>query len=342
LAEGDDMTAHDEKLSEISTQIDKGLVPKSVSARDFIWWFGAQRRSSWNVEYIRDALKRYKLITVPDFEYMYIDSFLTFERAPQKVKKQEIPLVQDTKDDPTYRIGKLASANKTPVFVKPDDQISTAITLMITHDFSQLPVMTSEREVKGMISWKSLASKKHLSGECNFVRECMEPASELSYDTYIFSAIEFVIDHEYALIRANDKTICGIVTTSDLGQEFRDLGEPYLLLGEIEKYIRRMFSNKYDLQDIQKALNPTDNSRNVEKVSDLTLGEYIRFIENPDNWEKLELNIDREVFTTKLTEIRNIRNDVMHFDTDNISKPSVDKLRDFIRLLQHLARFGAI
>ena len=334
---------HDEKLKEISDQIDNGIIPQPVTAREFIWWFAAQRRTSWNVDYIRGGLKKYKLVTKPDFEYVYIDSKISFVRAPQKSEQNATPdLVQEIKDDPTYRIGKLASANNPPVSVKPDDSIHTAITLMIVHDYSQLPVMTSDRQVNGMISWKSLASKYAFAADCTYVRECMQPHKELSYDTYIFSAIEFVISNEYALIRGSDNVICGIVTTTDLSQQFRELGEPYLLLGEIEKYIRKMLLNKYTLKDLQAACNPSDKDRAIHKVSDLTLGEYIRLIENPDQWEKLSLNIDREVFIGKLEEIRQIRNDVMHFDADNIAERDVKKLREFVRLLQNLARYGAI
>jgi len=334
---------HDEKLKEISDQIDNGIIPQPVTAREFIWWFAAQRRTSWNVDYIRGGLKKYKLVTKPDFEYVYIDSKISFVRAPQKSEQNARPdFVQEIKDDPTYRIGKLASANNPPVSVKPDDSIHTAITLMIVHDYSQLPVMTSDRQVNGMISWKSLANKYAFAADCTYVRECMQPHKELSYDTYIFSAIEFVISNEYALIRGSDNVICGIVTTTDLSQQFRELGEPYLLLGEIEKYIRKMLLNKYTLKDLQAACNPSDKDRAIHKVSDLTLGEYIRLIENPDQWEKLSLNIDREVFIGKLEEIRQIRNDVMHFDADNIAEQDVKKLREFVRLLQNLARYGAI
>ncbi len=192
----------DEKLKEISEQLKEGIKPPYVTARDFIWWFAAQRRSSWNVEYIRGLLKKYKLITIPDFEYVYIDSKITFKRAPQKSAQPESSeLVQDIKDDPTYRIGKLASANNPPVSVKPDDKVITASTLMITNDYSQLPVMTSDREVKGIIIWKSIASNLALGTESEYVRDCMEPHKELSYDAYIFSAIEDIISNEYVLIR---------------------------------------------------------------------------------------------------------------------------------------------
>lgn len=44
-------------------------------------------------------------------------------------------------EDPTYRIGKLPAANKTLVIVGPNDPLMKAITLMLQHDLSQLPIM---------------------------------------------------------------------------------------------------------------------------------------------------------------------------------------------------------
>ena len=82
--------------------------------------------------------------------------------------------------------------------------------------------------------------------------------------------------------------------------------------------------------------------RNIEGESDLTLGECQRLIENPDNWRSLAIQIDRGVFIKQLDNVRLIRNDVMHFDPDGIADQDLDRLRDFVRLLQNLARVGAI
>jgi predicted transcriptional regulator len=331
------------KLSEIAKQIKQGIKPQPVTARTFIGWFGAQRRTYWNVQLIRRGLKEYQLITNPAFEYAYIDSQISFLLAPKKKSAQaQEEVVTDVHADPTYRIGKLASANKQPVSVKPDDLIAKAVTLMIVHDYSQLPVMTSDREVKGIINWQSLGTQKALGKECKYVRECMVPHKEISSDTYIFDAIGDIIANQYVLIRNSENIISGIVTTSDLSLQFRQLGEPFLLLGEIENYVRRMIQEKYTRDELKAACAPSDAERDIQSVSDLTLGEYLHLIENLDNWKKLAISIDRELFIKKLDEIRRIRNDVMHFDPDGIPDEDIDKLRDFVRLMQSLARVGAI
>jgi CBS domain-containing protein len=52
--------------------------------------------------------------------------------------------------DPTFRIGRLPAANKTLVTVNQNDDVSRAVTLMLQYDFSQVPMMQGEREVKGI------------------------------------------------------------------------------------------------------------------------------------------------------------------------------------------------
>jgi CBS domain-containing protein len=70
-------------------------------------------------------------------------------------------------EDPTFRIGSLPAANRKLVAVNQNDPLNRAITLMLQHDFSQLPIMQSEREVKGVITWKSIGAKHALGQKCN-------------------------------------------------------------------------------------------------------------------------------------------------------------------------------
>jgi predicted transcriptional regulator len=334
--------SYDEKLAEIEKQIQKRIKPSIVKARTFIDWFGAQRRTPGNVWRIRRALKSHNLVTIPDFEFAFIDSSISFSLSPNITDGSQQNEYSETSKDPTVRIGSLESANKRPISVKPNDMISKAITLMITYDYSQLPVMTSEREVKGIISWTCLGTQLGLKKECKTVQDCMMPAKEINYDTYVFSAVDDIIANQYVLVRNSENIISGIVTTSDLSLQFRLLGEPFLLLGEIENYVRRILGDKFTIDDLKAACISNDTERKIEDIADLTLGEYLRLIENPQNWVKLCINVDREIFIEKLDEIRKIRNDVMHFNPEGIAEQDVEKLRDFVRLMQSLAKIGVI
>jgi hypothetical protein len=89
------------------------------------------------------------------------------------------------------------------------------------------------------------------------------------------------------LVRGPDKRIVGIVTSSDLSAQFQALTEPFLLLSEVENDLRRIIQSKYQPEDLQTAKDPADTSRTIASVHDMNFGEYIRLLENGEQWKKL-------------------------------------------------------
>ena len=126
------------------------------------------------------------------------------------------------------------------------------------------------------------------------------------------------------------------MTTADISDQFRVMSEPFLLLGEIENHIRRIVANKYPIEVLQGARDPADQSRPINAVSDLTFGEYIRLLENPDNWTLLAIPLDRGRFVEQLARVREIRNDVMHFDPDAEVEDDLKLLRGLTLHASHI------
>jgi hypothetical protein len=157
-----------EKLTQISTGLKKGQMPDpNITTRKLLDWFGAQRRGVHVNRQIREALEEAQLETIPDFERAYIDGQIEFAIAadqnhgPPPVRETTIDQLYSPDQlsaDPTFRVGQLPSANTVPVSVNPNQRIREVITIMLANDFSQLPVMTGERDVKGVISWTSIRS----------------------------------------------------------------------------------------------------------------------------------------------------------------------------------------
>ena len=319
-----------ERLEKVAEQIKNGVVPPQCTVRELLWWFHAERRGDNIVRNIRSSLEHAGLRTSPDFEYAYIDGHVSFVSAGEK----------SPVGDPTYRIGALESANRKPVSVKPDHPLSKATTVMLSQEFSQVPVMTNGRDVKGVVSWESIGSRLSLGSSCNFVRECMDPPQIIGIDASLFSAIEIIAQHQYVLVLDSDSKVGGIVTATDLTQQFRQLAEPFLLVGEIENHVRLLLHGKFTVKQLRDAKNPSDEDRNIEGISDLNFGEYARLLENEAHWNKLNLAIDQSAFVKSLHEVRGIRNDVMHFDPDGLSGDELKTLRDFARFLQVLRQRG--
>jgi len=66
-----------------------------------------------------------------------------------------------------------------------------------------------------------------------------------------------------------------------------------------------------------------------------------KLLEPEKHWLKLKLEIDRVEFVKRLHEIREIRNDVMHFDPDGLDEGDLKNLRDFAQFLKRLRDVGA-
>jgi CBS domain-containing protein len=242
--------------------------------------------------------------------------------------------------DPTYRISKLAAANNTPISVRPTTTKREAVTLMMANDFSQLPVMTTEREVKGVISWASIGPRLALGKDGDLVQDLMDAHSEVRADLSIFQAIPSIVQQGYVLVRGPDNRITGIVTSSDLSLQFQQLAEPFLLLGEIENHIRLILVDKFSDEDLAAIQDPSDQQREVTSVADLTFGDYVRLLESDDRFDKINVPVDRKTFCKQLDEVRRIRNDVMHFDPDGILPSDLTRLREFANFLQRLKTIG--
>jgi len=169
----------------------------------------------------------------------------------------------------------------------------------------------------------------------------MDRAGEIPADASLFQAIPIIIELQYVLVRGSDRKITGIVTTSDLSGEFRRLAEPYLLLGEIENQLRRMIGTRFSLPELAEARDPLD-TRDVKSVADLNFGRYILLLETPDRLNRLKVSIDRGTFVADLHHVREIRNDIMHFDPDPLPDNEIAFLRKFVRFLQVLRSQGVI
>jgi CBS domain-containing protein len=357
-----------ERLDQIADQLQKNEKPAPMTVRRLLGYFNSYRRGWYVTQSIREALESRKLETIPDFATTWIDAPLEFgllldgtkegqadtavaaempaqpvigENAPAEMAAEitgtALVIAAVAGADPTYRIGRLPSANQGIVPVTADGTVVQAITLMMQHDFSQLPVMQGTRDVKGIISWSSIGSRLVLGRTCTTVRDCMEQHREIGADESLFDAIPVIVGAGYVLVRAADKTIIGIVTASDLSLQFQQMTEPFLILGEIEQHIRKMIEKgRFAVEELRAAKDPEDAEREVNRVADLTLGEYIRLLENPDRWAKLNLRIDRTIFITELNKVKLIRNDVMHFDPDPLGEEDTIRLREFVRFLQRL------
>ncbi len=338
------------ELREIKEDVDAGK-ERTASVRELLRWFGARRRRSGVVERIEAELRKLDLRTDPPFTTTWIDAQISFRKREAEAKADAPAMLDGANEeagddiivgdlpDMTYLVRMLEAANREVVKVNPQDPIETAVTLMLANDFSQLAVMTGPRDLKGAISWKSIGSRLSQGKKIKEVSEAMEKAEEVLDTDSLFETTKTIIKCEYVFVRSSkDKTVTGIVTATDLSEQFQGLSEPFLLLGRIEHQIRRIIESTFDTETLRAACdddNP-DRKAKIEKASQLTFGEYQRIFENEGNWKKLKFIACRKTFCKELDEVRKLRNEIMHFHPDVIEDGDFEQLHRFSHLLEKL------
>lgn len=209
----------------------------------------------------------------------------------------------------------LIPGNQKPIYVKVNDSLYKAITVMQFNDYSQLPVVEGDDgEIVGALTWKSIALGKARGEKEDTVEDYMvgkDSVAILPVDTSLLEALSSVLEFEYAFVVDDDKKLCGIVTTADLSEQYIKWTRPFVVLERIEKLLRSIIENrlpKESLPGVKKGKHPVDD------VSELKFNQYLQILSNSDNWDRLGWNVvDRDYFLERLDEVRIIRNEVMHY-----------------------------
>jgi CBS domain-containing protein len=315
--------------------------PIEISVRELIAYWGAKRRGLWIVEHIREALESEGLKTEPSFVDVWIDACVKLvpleprrDLPASSAVAAQVP-EQAVQPEVYLRVGSLKSANSGVVFVCPQDDVQKAQSLMLRHGYSQLAVLSGERELRGAVSWESIAQARIRTPNAALA-DATVAAELVREDDDLLAQIPRIVSAGFVFVQAKDRRIGGIVTTADLSEEFARTANPFFILGEIEKRLRTIIDGIFSADELADVVGSEDSDRTVSKADHLTFGEYLRLLENPNRWARLNWQLDRKVFIEALDEVREIRNDIMHFSPDPLDEEGVFKLRNFAQWLRKL------
>lgn len=359
------------ELSAVIKRVDQGEIPTST-VRTLLGWFGQHRRGAIVVANIREALQQHNIRTEPDFEDVWIDAEVRFVRPVEDSSAKastredsEIPFGNEAGTGSTTassgsagappgesaenindyisfahaesnaKVGHLEAANRTPIVIARDKSIGEATSILMVHGYSQLPVMRNERTVEGMISWRSIGAAYSLGNPKN-VKDAYDSDFLVVKRTDSFHILVGAITrYEAVLVKDEVGKICGIVTAEDIVLHFKQLSEPFLLIGDIERSLRKILGAKLEVSVLQACKDPADSKRKISGIDDLSLGECIRLMENPIHWDKIGLKADKNVMLGQLRKVNDIRNDVMHFEPDGIGQEGLETLQKVSKYLQY-------
>ena len=338
-------------------QIRETAQPLMITPRSLMRAFGYSRRSRHCVETINAFLADNGLETCPNYQDTWADALIQMRLTPETEHEVKNYARCNSKEDPVKRLNILDEAHRTPLCVQEKDTLVKAETMMRLHNYSQLPVLDEGGYLKGCITWESICYARSRGISSELVQDYMTQNYQIAWvETPLLDAYELVYKHEYIIVVDGETpSPIGIVTIADLSSKFIAWTGPYILTNEVEQFIRHLCDDKYplaevqercknySLKDILKVLkwkrDDPEHAEEIEKIDkilqksqkeihcldDLTFGQYKQLLNNETNWRALGLpNVDRKTFIDQIDAVRNIRNDVMHFNMDE--EDSSDKI----------------
>lgn len=330
-----------EKLKKAREDAEQGS-PVALSVRDLIAWWGAVRRGYLVSRQVAAELANHSLTTSPDFEAVSFDAVVKLVAAPKGTDGTEpastvpanpvTPLADEDVPALGLTLGNLPSALAGVVAVSPSATFEEAITEMAINGYSQLPVTVGDRTLRGAVTWESIARARHADPEAPFSKAII-PAREVPYDHHLVDVLAILTEFDFVVVRDQTNTIAGIVTSSDVASAYGSLATPFFLIGEFDQRLRRILSETFDVGTVTTLCAP-DGDRKIASFDDLSIGDYQRILQSKDAWATLGWPLDRKVFVKRVDELREIRNDLMHFNPDPLPEDAVQKIRHMITLLR--------
>jgi len=337
LNESDEFGAwrsHYEFLQNAKHQAEAGM-PIELRVRNLLAQWDATGRSQTASEQIAADLENHGLTTEPPFLKTGIDSVVkVVERQLETKERVEGEGAADLESDTDVglTLGNIPSANCGVESVTPQATYEEAITVMLLNDFSQLAVMTGARSTPRAVTWQSIARERHAHPDGQLGGAIID-ATTLRFDTELVDVLPVLESQDFVFVKDATNVIKGIVTTADVVRAYGQLATPFFLIGELDKLLRRVITDGFTLEEIRKSCD-SDGTRGLQSYDELTMGDYQRMLEDPSNWATLEWPLDRAVFTRRLSDLREVRNDLMHFNPDPISEQAVILIRSMIQLIR--------
>lgn len=239
-------------------------------------------------------------------------------------------------DEPTdcpeigLTLGNLMSADRVLVSINPMATLSKALTLMLMNDYSQLPVLKTKHSCVGAITWKSIAYAQ-LKDPSAPLTAAIVPAAVKRYDHELHDLLALLQAENFVVVKNDHNLVTGIVTTSDVVDLYGSRTLPFLLIGELDQELRKLMLS-IDFDTVRR-ICAVPGQRALRSYDRMTMNDYQTVLTNAECWAGLGWPLDRKAFVARLDVLRQIRNDVMHFNPDGVPDDAVAMLRHMLALI---------
>jgi hypothetical protein len=106
-----------------------------------------------------------------------------------------------------------------------------------------------------------------------------------------------------------------------------------MLIEEVEIRLRLRADEVYTLTELRDAVQKHRRD-SITQAADFTLRDYWYLMRPDENWAKLAWNVDRDYFIRCLDKVVEIRNELMHFTTDDVDPAQYDAVEGLLEMLR--------
>jgi restriction system protein len=313
---------------DLKTEVDQDGT-RQLSARDLIGLWGWQRRTADSIETVDKGLADLGLLVAPHFTAVQLDDLVTVSGAeadkyePDGGTAATVPLDAPTREagrdedetDLTWRIGSL-SLTKKVVPVHAGQPVGTAIERMVAGEYSQLPVVDDYGRLKGVITWESIAHSQ-FRGAPKLVSDAMAAnAHSCRESEELFARIDDIQRRGFLIVVDSENVVTGILTAADLSGELRNRVQPFTLLEEIERRLRKAVS-ALSVEELRRSFpNKDPRAKKINSPKDLNLGNYSYLLSDESCWSALRWPYERADIVDRLCKVAEYRNAIAHWDID--------------------------
>ncbi|XVQ11436.1 CBS domain-containing protein [Spirillospora sp. CA-255316] len=336
LDDEEEVTSSEKLLADAASRDAENL--RKLTIRHLLQHWDAERRTSAVAETIKADLEAQGLTTRPPFTEGPIETEIelvpisTEPGAAGEVSTEEAADTEDVSEpEPlTLRLGNLPSKLVT---VPSSATLTRAKTVMLQRQFSQLAVVDQDGKYHGAVTWESIG-KAHIAHEDPSLKHAIVSPQVVDHDAPLLDQLGVIYDDGFIFVWDADRVqVTGIITAADLTTEFGKLARPFVLVEEAENRLRRAADSAFEVDDLKAAAHP-NNKAKVQRAADLTFGNYYFLLKDAQRWSKLNWSIDQDILLGLLQKVGQIRNELMHFATDDLSPDKYNSLNGLLHLLR--------
>ncbi len=140
-----------------------------------------------------------------------------------------------------FTVQDLIEDKPNPIAVNRSESAQTALERMIEGDYSQLPVITDDNKVEGIVTSDSIIRALNnfdLTIKEMHVVHALQAVKTFTAEDDLFDLLDYLKDTYAVVVVDNNQRIIGIVTNYDTTEYFRRRGEDIMLVEDIESMLK--------------------------------------------------------------------------------------------------------